>query len=730
MTLTHCGVRSTNLTLAASGTYTILVHDGAYASTTTSYGLSIQSFTGGGCNGTPIACGQTISNAISLPTKSDSYTYAGNAGETLVFSFVGYGNCYSFGNNAVLDLYNPAGQKIVTLTHCGVRSTNLTLATSGTYTILIHDGAYASPTTSYGVSIQSFTGGGYNQTPIVCGQAISNAISLPTKSDSYSYAGNAGQTLVFSFVGYGNCYSFGNNAVLDLYNPVGQKIATLDHCGVRSTNLTLATSGNYTILVHDSVYASPTASYAVSVQSFTGGGCNGTPIVCGQTISNNLSLPAQARSHGFATGGGLVIFSFGGFAGVQFDLYAPTGNKLFTRTPGTATNITLAAGAYTLLVHDGNYANIGAYSFSATCIGTPCNYTISPGGILVGPGATNGTVAVAASSGCAWSALASASWLMITGVSGASGNGTVSYAVEANTSANARVGILTVQGLNFTVNQAGVQVFAGQDIGDTSVPGSSTYSNGVYTLRGSGEDIEGTADAFHFAHLPLAGDGQIIARIVSLQAPQAAAEVGVMFRETLDSGSKHAFLRLNMGTNAMFRRRLATDIGSRGNPHTGTNISWLRLMRMGDTFVGFTSSNGLDWNYVWFSTVNMSNQVRVGLAITAHHNGQLAEARVDNVAIGKLTPLSGNWPETSTRIHLGGEPMGWDGMQPIGGFKMLVRGAIGEQLRLRFSSDATTPVASWSVLGTVTNKLGAVIVLDSQAPVNPLKFYAAEKMAP
>ena len=34
-----------------------------------------------------------------------------------------------------------------------------------------------------------------------------------------------------------------------------------------------------------------------------------------------------------------------------------------------------------------------------------------------------------------------------------------------------------------------------QDIGDAGIPGSASYTNGVFTVRGSGEDIEGTADA-------------------------------------------------------------------------------------------------------------------------------------------------------------------------------------------------------------------------------------------
>src|ERR1019366_7431775 len=56
------------------------------------------------------------------------------------------------------------------------------------------------------------------------------------------------------------------------------------------------------------------------------------------------------------TGGGTVVFSFssgtGYYSGARFDLYDPTGNKLFTGTPGAGPSTNLAAGTYTLLVYD------------------------------------------------------------------------------------------------------------------------------------------------------------------------------------------------------------------------------------------------------------------------------------------------------------------------------------------------------------------------------------------
>ena len=115
--------------------------------------------------------------------------------------------------------------------------------------------------------------------------------------------------------------------------------------------------------------------------------------------------------------------------------------------------------------------------------------------------------------------------------------------------------------------------FVGVDIGDVGSPGGVTYSNGVFTISGSGEDIEGTADAFYFVHEPLEGDCQIVARVRSLQGGGSAREAGVMIRETLSSGSKFAFLRVNANTNVVFRRRLASDAFTVDTGVAGTNCS-------------------------------------------------------------------------------------------------------------------------------------------------------------
>ena len=81
-----------------------------------------------------------------------------------------------------------------------------------------------------------------------------------------------------------------------------------------------------------------------------------------------------------------------------------------------------------------------------------CGYSISPTGGSHGAGAGSGSFSVVAGSGCTWAAATSYAWIHTT--STGSGNGTVSFTMDANTIANSRLGTITVGDRAYTVSQA------------------------------------------------------------------------------------------------------------------------------------------------------------------------------------------------------------------------------------------------------------------------------------
>jgi regulation of enolase protein 1 (concanavalin A-like superfamily) len=172
------------------------------------------------------------------------------------------------------------------------------------------------------------------------------------------------------------------------------------------------------------------------------------------------------------------------------------------------------------------------------------------------------------------------------------------------------------------------------DIGSVGVPGSLAIAGGTLTVAGSGADIWGSADAFHFAYQPFTGDGLIVARVATQQNTDPWAKAGVMIRQSLTAGSAHGMTIVTPGNGAAFQRR-ATAGGQ--TVHTsGPAVSapyWVKLARGGSTLASYVSADGNTWTLVGRDTVPLSGTVYVGLPVTSHNNTVLGTDTFDQVTI-------------------------------------------------------------------------------------------------
>jgi regulation of enolase protein 1 (concanavalin A-like superfamily) len=158
------------------------------------------------------------------------------------------------------------------------------------------------------------------------------------------------------------------------------------------------------------------------------------------------------------------------------------------------------------------------------------------------------------------------------------------------------------------------------DIGSPALVGSATFSNGSFTIQGAGTDIWNSADQFRFVYQPLNGDGEIVARVTALGNTDPWAKAGVMIRESLAAGSRHAFVTMTAAQGVSFQRRTVTSNSSEHTTVTSTAVPyWVRLVRAGSTFTGYASNSGNNWTLVGSATISMTANVLVGLAVTSHN---------------------------------------------------------------------------------------------------------------
>jgi F5/8 type C domain/Secretion system C-terminal sorting domain len=177
------------------------------------------------------------------------------------------------------------------------------------------------------------------------------------------------------------------------------------------------------------------------------------------------------------------------------------------------------------------------------------------------------------------------------------------------------------------------------DIGNTGAAGSACFANGIFELHGSGNDIWDTQDAFRYAYKTFVGDGEIIARVVSMDNSNPWNKCGIMFRESLAPGSRNLFVALTSGNGAAFQNRLETD-GYCNNLNTGPGISvpyWIKLVKQVTAYTAYISQDGTAWTALGNPVdagFGAGMPIYAGLALTSHNDGILSVATVDNYLLG------------------------------------------------------------------------------------------------
>jgi len=286
----------------------------------------------------------------------------------------------------------------------------------------------------------------------------------------------------------------------------------------------------------------------------------------------------------------------------------------------------------------------GPFGVVVTLTGT--NFGASQGSSAI---SLNGTAAVTTN----WSAT-SITALVPTGAS----SGTFSVKVNSQ----------TAQSASFTVT-ALPSGWSDGDIGTVGVTGSGTYANGAFTVQGGGQEIYGTSDAFNFAYQSMAGDGTILARVVSVQGASGYATAGVMIRETLNAGSTNGKTSNWPAYNGIYFD-LRTSTGGSSSEPGGVSASlpyWVKVVRSGSTFSSFASADGVNWTQLGSNqTISMAQSTYVGLAVNSGTTSSSATARFDSVsvsptaspapAITSSSPASG---AVGTQVTIAGSGFGF-----------------------------------------------------------------------
>ena len=176
--------------------------------------------------------------------------------------------------------------------------------------------------------------------------------------------------------------------------------------------------------------------------------------------------------------------------------------------------------------------------------------------------------------------------------------------------------------------------WAANDVGTVEHAGDAVFVDGTFHLVGGGEDIWDVSDSFHFVSQPLRGDGEIIARVASVDKTDDWAKAAVMIRESSAANARNAFVIVTptQGTGLQFRKKNGGESEERPGPELAAP-AWLKLERKGNVFTGSVSADGKTWTRISRLAIPMQEEVLIGLAVTAHNNSTLCKAAFDHVSI-------------------------------------------------------------------------------------------------
>jgi hypothetical protein len=193
----------------------------------------------------------------------------------------------------------------------------------------------------------------------------------------------------------------------------------------------------------------------------------------------------------------------------------------------------------------------------------------------------------------------------------------------------------------FAAAQNSVGIFENHsDVGAVLHAGSATYDSArqIYTLRGSGENMWGAADAFQFAWKKMSGDVEITADVqfASLTGNQHKKAV-LIFRQSLDADSVYVDVALHASglTSLQFR-----DEKGAGTREIQTNMSAparLRLTHHGNYGYVSLAQSGGEINYSGASIrIPLQGDFYVGIGVCSHDKNAIEQANFSNVSLKSL----------------------------------------------------------------------------------------------
>jgi hypothetical protein len=178
------------------------------------------------------------------------------------------------------------------------------------------------------------------------------------------------------------------------------------------------------------------------------------------------------------------------------------------------------------------------------------------------------------------------------------------------------------------------------DVGSPKLPGTSSFDGKDWRIASDGQDTWNEADECTFVSRPIKGDFSIVTHVVQAAElvdgiQRHCGKAGVMVRDSNDPKSMfvNVVITTQRGLQLLCRSNLSPIAQDVKTVADLKEPLWIKLTRSGNSFTGYSSSDGTSWTKLGECSVPLQHEANAGLVVTSANPGILAKALFSGTTI-------------------------------------------------------------------------------------------------
>jgi regulation of enolase protein 1 (concanavalin A-like superfamily) len=177
------------------------------------------------------------------------------------------------------------------------------------------------------------------------------------------------------------------------------------------------------------------------------------------------------------------------------------------------------------------------------------------------------------------------------------------------------------------------------DVGAPPLKGSAEFdAAGQYQITGSGTDIWGKSDQFHYLWREISGNFAVSATARFLTAGNPHRKAVIMLRQSLDADSPFVHLAIHGDgmPSVQFRSSKADNTNTVDFPIEGPGTWALKLVRQGTAITVWAAKDGAPLRELGHTLNQLGSPVLVGLGVSSHTQEAVNTVVFSNVSVEPL----------------------------------------------------------------------------------------------